>query len=283
MAIFTEYRFGLSFGIPPGLNTHPRAKRDAVQGWTDSATRRLTRFLYSVDERELSGQGLALSLTVRDCPPSAADWTSVRRAFFMRLQRMGMVRGHWLTEWQRRGVPHMHAAVWFPADWRSETFFLEHGVFDHWLAVASDYRPGSNGQHVVRITDAVGWHQYLSKHAVRGLNNYQRSADTMPQGWKKSGRMWGRWGQWSLVDPVRYTFTNECFWASRRIIQRWRFADARASGNKGRIRSARKMLQCNDRALSSCCGGSEWSPGCPYDFTQKLLAYLTEMGHKITC
>ena len=284
MAVITEYRFGESMGIPPGVNSHQRGKRDSVQGWTDSSTRRLTRFLYSVDERKLSGQGLALSLTVRDCPPSAADWTSLRRAFFERLRRMGLVRAHWLTEWQRRGVPHMHAAVWFPADWHSETSFLEHDVRDHWLAVSELYRPGPNGQHVARITDAVGWNQYLSKHSVRGLKNYQRSAESIPEGWKKTGRMWGHLGQWSLVAPVKYTVSNHAFWVRRRILQRWRLADARASGDRGRVRSARKMLQCNDRPLSSCRGTSEWSPGgVPYVFSQQTLRYLVSMGHEVTC
>ena len=63
MPVLTEYRHGMSMGIPPGRNTHVRAKRDTVEGWSDSSTRRNTRFLYSVDERKLTGHGFALSLT----------------------------------------------------------------------------------------------------------------------------------------------------------------------------------------------------------------------------
>ena len=62
MPVLTEYRHGLTMGIPPGRNDHMRAKREAVEGWSDSSTRRNTRFLYSVDERHLTGFGFALIL-----------------------------------------------------------------------------------------------------------------------------------------------------------------------------------------------------------------------------
>lgn len=270
----------MTMGIPPGRNDHERAKRQAVEGWTNASTRRNTRFLYAVDERKLTGPGLALSLTIRDCPPSADDWTRIRNAFFDRLRRIGLTRAHWLTEWQRRGVPHMHAAIWFSPEALAADPFLMDTVRTHWCDVATAYGAGPRGQHIAPIADAIGWFQYLSKHAVRGLSHYQRSPDGIPTGWTKTGRMWGHLGDWPLIEPVRYTVHNDAFWAYRRMVQRWRLADARASGDRSRVRAARRMLQCSDRSAGSVRGVGEWIGS---DQTQQFLRHLASMGHEIRC
>ncbi len=276
MPVLTEYRHGMTMGIPPGRNDHMRAKRTAVEGWTNASTRRNTRFLYSVDERDLTGSGLALSMTIRDCPETADDWKSIREAFFKRLRRMGIERVHWLTEWQRRGVPHMHAAIWM----RDRDQSTRKTIITHWCEVAAEYHAGPRGQHVEEITDSVGWFKYLSKHAVRGLGHYQRSSDSIPSGWKKTGRMWGHLGEWTTIDPIRYTMSNDAFWAFRRMVQRWRLADARSSGDAHRLRSARRMLQSNDQSAGSVRGVGEW---IGTDETQQFLRHLAAMGHAITC
>ncbi len=280
MPVLTEYRHGLTMGIPPGRNDHMRAKRSTVEGWTDSSTRRNTRFLYSVDERLLTGDGFALSMTIRDCPESADEFKRIREAFLARLRRMGMLRVHWLTEWQRRGVPHMHLAVWFDAGLRVRDPFAISTIKDHWCDVASAFGAGPRGQHVEPISDSIGWFKYLSKHAVRGLGHYQRSSESIPPGWKKTGRMWGHLGEWPTVDPIRYTFSMQTFWAFRRMVQRWRLADARASGDLHRLRSARRMLQSSEQSAGSVRGVGEW---ISTDRTQQFLRHLGAMGHDITC
>jgi hypothetical protein len=267
-------------GIPPGRNEHLRAKRDVVEGWTDSSTRRNTRFLYSVDERKLTGHGFALSLTVRDCPPTADEWKLLRESFFARLRRMGLLRAHWLTEWQRRGVPHLHAAVWFDEELRERDPFALATIPDHWCEVAGAYGAGRRGQHVEQMTDTIGWFKYLSKHAVRGLGHYQRSADSIPPGWKKTGRMWGHLGAWPTITPVRYTLRMDGFWAYRRMVQRWRLADARSSGDSHRLRSARRMLQSSERSAGSVRGVGEW---IGTEQTQQFLRHLAALGHEIRC
>jgi hypothetical protein len=172
MLIVKLYRHGVTGGVPPSRNDHMRGKRDTVTGWTDRSTRSNTRFLYSVDERHLDGYGFALSVTVKEAPATSDDWHKARRAFLMRLTRMGMIRGHWLMEWQRRGVPHMHAAVWFDVGLRDRDPFALHTIREHWLAVAEVFGAGPRGQHVSLISDSIGWFQYFSKHAVRGLKYY---------------------------------------------------------------------------------------------------------------
>jgi hypothetical protein len=204
----------------------------------------------------------------------------MRRAFFKRLDRMGLVRAYWLTEWQRRGVPHMHAAIWLPDDAPRTHPFALNDIKAHWCAVAFDCGAGVSGQHVESIDDAVGWFQYLSKHAARGVKHYQRSAEGIPDGWKKTGRMWGHLGDWPTAEPVRYFVDNPGFWAFRRMVQRWRIADARESGEIGRIRSARRMLQSNDRAVGSCRGVSEWIDRYT---TAAFVACLAARGYPVRC
>lgn len=268
------------------MNSHNRSLRGEVSGWTDGATRRNTRFLYSVREHELTGIGIAVTLTIRDCPPSAEQWHRLRKAWIMRMQRKGMVRLHWVTEWQRRGVPHLHCAIWFP-DALKDQFgdqvlgYLHFLVCAAWCELAAPFTAGFKGQHVRLITGPVGWFQYLSKHASRGVKHYQRSSANLPTAWQeKTGRMWGHWGDWPVRDSVRLELQMDGFHALRRLIRGWRLADARASGDRYRIRSARSMLTSNVREQSTVRGVSEWIPEVLQD---AFGANLATRGYSITC
>jgi hypothetical protein len=85
---------------------------------------------------------------------------------------MGMIRGYWLTEWQRRGVPHMHAAVWFDEGLRERDRYALNTIRQHWLVVAEAFGAGPRGQHVALIDDSIGWFQYLLKYVVCGFKYY---------------------------------------------------------------------------------------------------------------
>lgn len=294
MPVLKVYRHGLTAGIPPTVNSHDRAKRGVVGGWSNSSTRSNTRFLYSVEEQHLTGVGFALSLTLLDCPPTHDDWQATRRAFFKRLQRNGLIRAHWLTEWQRRGVPHLHSAVWLPDPseslqplQRGIAFLdLQEFILRSWLAVASDYRAGRRAQHIEGITDSVGWFKYLSKHAVRGVGHYQRSAENIPEGWKRTGRMWGYLGSWPLREAMKLEVSRSAYYAFRRLVRGLRVADARKPVRRAkdvrtrrkRIRSARRMLRCPDRMRSEVRGVSEW---IELDAQLTLIAHLAAMGHEV--
>ena len=97
MPIVTVYRHGATAGVPPMKNDHLRALRGEVGGWSEGATRRNTRFLYSIREDLLTGAGMAITLTLRTCPESAQAWHRIRRAWEMRMVRAGMTRLHWVT------------------------------------------------------------------------------------------------------------------------------------------------------------------------------------------
>lgn len=266
------YLTGLTAGVPPGVNNHPRAKRGIVGGWSESSTRANTRFLYSVEHELLTGYGYAATFTVRTCPDSHEDWKRARELLFMRFRRMGMIRCHWVTEWQRRGVPHLHLAVWF------EQLHSENSLREAWLRIAAPYRPVAKAQQVKPIRDAVGWFQYLSKHASRGLRHYQRSPEGIPAGWQRTGRMWGAIGSWPTREALVFDLETKGFHAYRRIVRAWRVAGARAQGDQVRLGYARRMLRCDDPGLSAVRGISEW---IPIDVSLTMLANVAMRGFRI--
>nr|CRY97551.1 hypothetical protein [uncultured prokaryote] len=258
-------------------NDHLRAKRGQVEGWSEGAVRRNTRFLMSIREDQLTGAGVALTLTLRECPATAQDWHRLRRAWIKRMERAGMLRLHWVTEWQRRGVPHLHGAIWWPDQYDMVT------PLDAWVEVAAEYGAGLRGQHARMIDGPVGWFQYLSKHAARGVKHYQRSAENMPEGWqRKTGRVWGHVGDWPLREAVRLDLQDQHgdggWFAYRRMVRGWRLADARAGGDRYRIRSARSMLTCSDQAVSRVRGLTDW---VPEGVTLAMAANLAGRGYVV--
>jgi len=283
MRTITLYRHGATMGTPSSSPNKTPPKRGEVQGWSESATRRNIAFLRSIDEHAIQadedGQELvaiALTLTIKDCPQSSDDWHKLRRSFIKRLERLGLVRSHWVTEWQRRGVPHLHGAFWFPDTHNSYDYSkLFNSIINHWLEAASAYNPKPISQHLNPIYDSVGWFKYLAKHAARGVRHYQRSVDNVPEAWKKTGRVWGHTGQWPLIEPDKRIITEKEYFRLRRLARTWRKADARQSTNRYRIKSARRMLKHNHPEQSKLRGISEWIPQATM---LALLDYVRSQG-----
>lgn len=271
-ATVTVYRHGLSAGFPgPG-----RGLRREVQGWTLRSSRANTRFLYSVREDALDGYGLSGSLTVRFCPPSAEAWKKLREAFLAQLRRLGFVRLHWLTEWQRRGVPHLHLAGWFPEpgnDYGRELLRLE--VLGSWLALSGEYGSRPRAQVVKPMYGPMGWLQYVSKHGARGQAHYQRMRAGIPEGWQRTGRMWGHLGSWALQEPLRLAVDVRGWFYLRRAARGFLVAQARRKGRFKTMAAARRMLQAPDVALSQVRGIGGW---IPESAGLGLLAYVATRG-----
>lgn len=283
MPVLTVYHHGLKGGVAPAPSDHERAKRRACSGWTARSTRSNLEFLRSVNIAELVGLGHTFTLTVRTCPESAAIWDRMRDAFVKRLRRGGLIRLHWVTEWQRRGVPHLHGVAYFadPGDDRREYARQDRLIRESWLQVVADYSAERQSQHVTPIEDALGWLKYLAKHAARGQNHYQRSHEAIPAQWQKAtGRMWGKSGKWPVVAPVRLELSHAAWFRLRRLVRSYRIADARASGQPVRISLARRMLRAPSVERAETRGISEWIP----DAVQfRLLSYLADAGHGIRC
>lgn len=304
MPVIKVYHHGMTAAIPPKSNNHERAKRGIVKGWSKSATRNNTRWLRSVSPESFSNDdeefGLAFTLTIRDCPESSSDWHVLRTNFIKRVRRMGMLRLHWVTEWQRRGVPHLHGIIFFPLNHRKAIpAGLERNIKESWIEVSTAYGSSWKAQHTKIVTDVKGWFKYLSKHASRGADHYQRSSSGIPSGWIKTGRVWGHCGDWITMDAVPIHASNELFFAFRRIVRRWRLSDARRAfrdapmffiergywvtnpewlSAKRRITSSRRILKCNDFKKSQVRGLSEWIDS---ETTLLIFEFLVSQGYEI--
>ena len=269
------YPNGLTVGVPPTGGPKSRGARTACEGWSHQSVRSNMLFLMSVRWDRLPAGGWSVSLSVLDCPPTPEDWHKARRRFLKRLQRMGLVLGHWLTEWQRRQVPHLHGALFFGPDSSATARRIE----DAWQAATAEFRPNSRGQHVAPLYDGRGWAEYLSKHAARGVRHYQRSPENIPPAWRgRTGRMWGKVGDWPEQEAAALTLSMPGFHRFRRILRARRRADARAAGSPRRIAHARRMLKCGDEQRSAVRGGSDW---CDLDESLRLIAAVRALGHDV--
>jgi hypothetical protein len=193
--------------------------------------------------------------------------------------------------------------VWFPADvverWvpasGADSGGFARFLILQWVQVAERFGALPGAQHVTPIWDVIGWNQYVSKHAARGLNHYQRNPAHIPPGWREigTGRMWGylstRADQWPLVDPCVLDVNARAFWFVRRVVRGYRLADARealrrardepqARAARRRIVQARGMLRADTVELSSVRGLSEW---LPQDAMFRVVALVSESGGEI--
>jgi len=298
----------------------PRGK---VTGWSPGAARRNTAFLRSVDEKTLTGHGIALTFTMRDCPDAPAELAKILDTFTKRQKRRFMLRIHWVMEFQRRGVPHYHVAIWYDGgpqastrrgpvsgDYAAASFAISNtemhkadtqlrdcavmAVAD-WIDLTQHLGTGSKGQHARPIEGAVGWFQYLAKHCGRGREHYQRQQQNLPKQWESSPRVWGKSGDWQLIEPATAELTENQWYRFRRMVRSQRIARARAAvpgpgwdwvsdqlttkpfardmpiapkilgtvKTQLRVRlrhlqHARHMLKCTDKKLSQVRGVSEW-------------------------
>lgn len=249
-------------------------KRGKVRGWSVQATRRLRRWFYSVDGDQLTGVGFAFTLTVRDLPPTAAAWTATRERFMVRLRRAGLLRCQWLTEWQRRGVPHLHGVVYF-LEASGVTADL---LTEHWLASAAAWSPKSSAQHVAPLWGLSGWLQYQAKHSVRGVKHYQRAH--VPAAWREgTGRLWGVLGEWPVREEV-VVVSTPAFHRFRRLLRGYLVAEARVSAARAKtpakelaeLRRAawlRGLLRDPVRERSAIRAVGEF---CPERVSRRLLA-----------
>lgn len=249
-----------------GMNRNP-IKRQKATGWSTGSARRNSDFLMSIDALALrDGEALSVSLTLgRDLTINPKTFTKMRNAFLERLRRMGLIRLHWLTEFQRDGTPHLHMMAYFASS--PDALALCQRVCNHWLSVAAATGAQRSGQHVVPVTHLKGWKIYLAKHGARGVKHYQRK---MPAGWEEPGRMWGYLGEWP-TRKIELETDADTFFRFRRFVRAWRVSQARRAVRRDPdSRSARRQLVAARRSLvegepgssgwTSVLGVSQWLP-----------------------
>lgn len=282
---------GVNAAVPSDHKRKPLPPRTTIKGWTPGAARRNARFLMTVDPMALDGVPVAVTLTTKDAPADAKDWQRRIGALLDWCRRRGLMRYHWVTEWQTRGAPHLHAMLFFDpdrlaasfdADWEEDAGMfgaayhrrvaklgtangfeflcqqLSGVLVDYWCGrLCFDLGATDVGQHIKPVTAIAGWAMYLSKHASRGVMHYQRQGGQLPKGWETSGRLWAKGGNWpTREDHLEVDFVT--LDRLRRLMVRHQRAEALNTVRDGRkwcnphqIKSGRGQL----RHLSRCGSG----------------------------
>lgn len=204
---------------PHSGGTHQRAARQEIKGWSTASIGRLKKWLLSVDPEQLTGDGYALTLTMRDTPTDVKDWVKLKHNFFQALTRLeGYQRHLWVVEWQSRGTPHIHVTIYGGAD-------IGESAIKVWQRMTESlYGSQIRGQFVTKLYDANGWLNYCQKHYSKGAANYQRAQ--MITGWEKSGRMWGYGGDWPCMDPLLANLGYKQHVVIKRLAKRTRASRA---------------------------------------------------------
>lgn len=200
--------FSRNAGNPQGGN------RTSTAGWTAGVAGRFVRWLFGIDADRLTGHGYAFTLTIRDCPPSASLWQNRVSAYMLYLKRSGAIRWQVLTEWQRRGVPHLHGIAYYPAECKPAELVA------NWLRIAAIYNPLERAQNCKPVSGVMGWLQYQAKHSYRSITHYQRAGK--PDGWSSTGRMWRVGGEWpvkAIYRPIQGLNPFEWVWTRRLVKQ----------------------------------------------------------------
>ena len=271
MAKITVRPHGLNGGVAgPGNKTPP--PRDVIRGWSIQASRRNRQFLQSIELARVQGTGVFLTLTLRDLPPTSADWTRLVSAFLKRMRRTGIARYHWVVEFQRRGVPHLHVVAYWE---QSPSEILGHDPVGHWLAVAEPFGADPKGQEMRWCDQRVELLAYMAKHSARTADHYQRARMALPVGWHSVGRLWGASsaGSWP-TSTLTFDFNDTAFYRLRRLYRGYvrskastRLAIAQGTGDGRQVEKAvlgmvhaRRLLKCNDRLHSRIRPLGTWMP-----------------------
>lgn len=259
---------GINGGFPGG-NRGLHGTRSACVGWSKSSARSNERFLRSIDCDDLPRHFLFFTLTLGTLPAEGKDWTAIRsRLTDFLVRTLGATHWHHVTEWQARGVPHLHGVASF-VDLSHDA---DRSLRRYWLVATKPWASGRRGQHVEYSEGAGGWFVYMSRHASRGVDHYQRLIDGKPEGWDGTGRMWGRSRHWPLLVS-EHPCEGHVFYRIRRGVDRLVRARLRmqilAATRYGDGQERTKLLRRwhafrlfrsgrGDRCASSCRGIDQW-------------------------
>ncbi|WP_240516052.1 helitron helicase-like domain-containing protein, partial [Candidatus Izimaplasma sp. ZiA1] len=127
--------------------------------------------MQSVDWLLLGENGYAFTLTLKTCPESPEQWQRLVKNYLESLRKVGFNYLHWVVEWQRRGVPHLHGVVYFTDACDPLGGFLNDDycrlIICNWVRMFTFREARVQAQDCKPISDAKGWFKYLAKHAGR--------------------------------------------------------------------------------------------------------------------
>lgn len=278
---------------------YKQPERKQISGWSRNAARRNKTFLMSIDAAYLNGVGVSFTLTVKSLPESAVVWSGMVENFIRRLVRMGCIRYHWVIEWQKRGVPHLHGIAYFDTEILVKKYLkgcvgdvdevlgrlfskddILRKILTAWCdaktGVAKDCLADRDAQHIVRIYNVSDWAQYLSKHASRGADHYQRDKDMLPKKWKDgTGRLWGKGGEWPLFSES-FDVDKKVFYIFRRWVRNWRKSKARDTLRLGLEFGNKHQIDMGLRELKYLSNVGRGHTSRKFSEVRGLSTYLSE-------
>jgi hypothetical protein len=166
----------------------------------------------NVEDMPAAG-GWAITLTMGGRPDTADQWHYVLKLLCEHMTRKGAELIHWVIEWTAEGRPHLHMAVY-----AKPGLDFDLVVYPKWLELCRrmGWPASQRGQHLVRINGVQGWLEYVSKHTSRGVAHYQRQG--APEGWTRTGRLWGHRGAWPVWTPEVWDLEPAAFYRYRRLL-----------------------------------------------------------------
>ena len=271
-------------------------ERTATKGWTPNVARRNEQRLQQIDFDAVEGVPAFVTLTMPSGQMedvTAAMFHSWLKSWLRYMKRHGMSHYYWILEFQASGNPHLHVLVWLD---HTPDPLETYRALRSWVGILNKSGVGARLQGQIWENIDVGGEitvdgervpahpervlMYLAKHAARGVAHYQRQVENMPEDWQyRSGRVWGH----DRSLPLRAQQDVECDYATfhrfRRLVRRWRLAEARAIKDRDRRRQAivqaRGSLKCGRPDISPYRGVSAWIPS---DVASQLLDAAEAMG-----
>lgn len=271
-------------------------ERTATKGWTVNVARRNEQRLQQIDFDAVEGFPVFVTLTMPSgqmSEVSAAEFHGWLKRWLQFMKRHGLRHYYWILEFQASGNPHLHVLAWLDHAWDAlETY----RALRSWVGILNKSGVGARlqgqiwenidvGGELVVDGERVPAHpervlMYLAKHAARGVAHYQRQIENMPDDWRyRSGRVWGHDRGLPLRAQQDFETDYPTFWTFRRLVRRWRLAEARgikdADRRRKAISQARGSLRCSRRDVSPYRGVSAWVPS---DVASALLDAAVSIG-----
>lgn len=271
-------------------------ERTATKGWTPNVARRNEQRLQQIDFDGIDGVPAFVTLTMPSGQMgevSAADFHGWLKRWLQYMKRHGMSHYYWILEFQASGNPHLHVLVWLDHDCDP---LEQYKALRSWVGILNKSDVGARlqgqiwedidvGGELVVDGERVPAHpervlMYLAKHAARGVAHYQRQIENMPDDWQyRSGRVWGHDRGLPLREQEDVETDYPTFHRFRRLVRRWRLAEARSIKDADRRRAAivqaRGSLKCGRPDVSSYRGVSAWLPA---SVASQLLDVAVSMG-----
>lgn len=256
-------RHGVSGGRP-GVGGSP-GEKSFSNGWTKAASSNNAKWLQSV--RPPLGFGIALTLTLSSLP-SADEWRSLVRDFNKFLSSNDLCYAyHFVVEWTRRGLPHIHYMVYLDIE---ESAFPTWSVWlrRKWCNISACAE--MHAQCAKAVESLHGWLEYVAKHAARGIHHYQRATPPLWCG-VPTGRMWGYGGIWPERQEAKLSLSESDFVCFSRLLRKY-------MKKKGRRNQKRNLFFTPKKIYPS--GVSEWVPS---SVTTRLLEFVVSRSSSDVC